>query len=209
MRLTKYTHACVALESLTSRLVIDPGIWSEAAVWQGTDAVLITHEHVDHFDVEALRRWLASNSSARAYAPSSVTSHLADLGDAVVTVAAGDSISVAGFDVQTVGGEHAEIIDGLPGCANVGYLVDASVYHPGDSFFVPSEEVSTALVPTSGPWVKLRESIEFVRAIAPTRAFSIHDAPLNEIAMGMVDGWIERSTQTDYARAILGEPIEL
>lgn len=59
----------------------------------------------------------------------------------------------AGFTGRAaVGGEQAEIIDGLPGRPNIGSVGD-DVYHPGDSRFVPDETVETPLAPASGPWL--------------------------------------------------------
>ncbi len=55
MRLTRFTHSCVRLEVDGRVLVIDPGIWSEPRALDGADAVLVTHEHVDHVDVLRLR----------------------------------------------------------------------------------------------------------------------------------------------------------
>jgi L-ascorbate metabolism protein UlaG (beta-lactamase superfamily) len=125
-----------------------------------------------------------------------------------LAVAAGDTFSVAGFSVRAVGGAHAEIIDGLPGCPNLGFIVDG-VYHPGDSLFVPAEAVDTLLVPASGPWLKLREAIEFVRAVRPARAFPIHDALLSDLGNGNFDGWLEAKGGAEYARLPLGEPVEV
>ena len=45
------------------------------------------------------------------------------------------------------GGQHALIHPAIPMIANLGYLVDGSVYHPGDSFTVPTAPVSTLLLP--------------------------------------------------------------
>ena len=50
MLITKFTHSCVRLEKAGRVLVIDPGMWSEAGALLGADAVLVTHEHVDHVD---------------------------------------------------------------------------------------------------------------------------------------------------------------
>jgi L-ascorbate metabolism protein UlaG (beta-lactamase superfamily) len=209
MRLTKYTHACVTLEQQDTRIVLDPGMWAEAEAFEGVSAALITHEHGDHFDLESLREWTARDSAAVIYGPDSVTAQLTELGDRVITVGPNEDLAIGAFSIRTVGGLHAEIIDGLPGCPNVGYVVNKDVYHPGDSFFVPTESVRTALVPTSGPWLKLSESIEFIRALTPVLAFSIHDALLNDLAMGMVDRWLEQKSGAAYERAVIGLAIDL
>jgi L-ascorbate metabolism protein UlaG (beta-lactamase superfamily) len=131
----------------------------------------------------------------------------------VTEVLPGQSFEAAGFTVDVVGGVHAEIFEGLPGCANVGYLVGSggtTVYHPGDSLFVPDTRVDVLLIPVSGPWFKLGEGLDFVRAIAPQRAYPIHDRLLSEdIGMPLIDGWFERMGRTAYARPALGEAVDL
>lgn len=209
MHLIKYTHACVRVEQDGRSLVIDPGVWSEAEALSGTDDVLITHEHFDHVDADRLAGALAANPALRVYAPASVAGQLTALGSAVTTVAVGDSFTVAGFAVSAVGGRHAEIYDGLPGCDNVGFIIDNALYHPGDSLFVPDKQVATVLVPASAPWLKLREAIDFVRAAKPARAFPIHDAMLSEIGQQSFDRWMDMKGDTDYARIPIGGSVEL
>ena len=56
MRLTKLGHSCVRLDKDGAILVIDPGGWSDpAAALDGAAAVLVTHEHRDHLDADAIR----------------------------------------------------------------------------------------------------------------------------------------------------------
>ena len=55
MRLTKLEHACVRLEKDGATLVIDPAAWSMPRALDGASAVLVTHEHFDHFDADGLR----------------------------------------------------------------------------------------------------------------------------------------------------------
>jgi len=45
----------VTLEHDGRRLVIDPGEWSEARALDEADAVLLTHEHSEHVDLERVR----------------------------------------------------------------------------------------------------------------------------------------------------------
>ncbi|MEV7181703.1 MBL fold metallo-hydrolase [Kitasatospora sp. NPDC093679] len=205
MRLTKYGHACVRIEDGDRVLVIDPGTLSEAEALSGATAVLITHEHADHLDLGKLAAARKDNPSLTVHTHPALA---AALGDGATAVAAGDAFTAAGFTVRAVGGEHAEIIDGLPGCPNLGFVVDG-LYHPGDSLHVPAEPVDTLLVPASGPWLKLREAIEFVRAVRPARAFPIHDANLSAVGMDNFDGWLREEHGTDYARIPPGGSVDL
>jgi L-ascorbate metabolism protein UlaG (beta-lactamase superfamily) len=205
MRLTKHGHACVRIESGDRVLVIDPGTLSETESLSGATAVLISHEHDDHVDIDKLRTARASNPAMTVHTHPALA---ATLGDGVTAVSAGDTFTAAGFTVRAVGGEHAEIVDGLPGCPNIGFIVDG-VYHPGDSLFVPTGVVETLLVPLSGPWLKLGEAVEFVRAVGPARAFPIHDAHLNEVGVDTFDWWLGRKGGTDYARIPLGDSVSL
>jgi L-ascorbate metabolism protein UlaG (beta-lactamase superfamily) len=199
MRLTKYSHSCVRFEDGGRALVIDPGSFSEAAdALAGADAVLITHEHVDHLDEPALRAAVAVNPRLPVWAPAPVAAQLADLGDSVTAVGAGESFDAAGFAVRTFGGEHAQIHPKIPIVANVAYLIDDTVYHPGDSFTVPGVAVSTLLTPIHAPWSKVAEVVDFVTAVDAAQAFQIHDALLNANGLGLVERLINQLAGTPY-----------
>jgi L-ascorbate metabolism protein UlaG (beta-lactamase superfamily) len=209
MRLIKYTHACVRLEQDGRTLLIDPGIFSERVAYEGVSSVLITHEHFDHVNVELLPSILEANPGLKIYTSGALGAQLRSLGDAVVTVSVGDTFTADGFHVQAVGGRHAEIYEGMPGIANLGYIVDGEIYHPGDALFVPSVPVPTLLVPVSGPWLKVSEMLDFIRQIAPRRAVPIHDALLSEIGQQIHDNWAQTKGQTEYARIPIGSSVEL
>ncbi|BFV60173.1 MBL fold metallo-hydrolase [Kitasatospora sp. CMC57] len=207
MRMIKYGHACVRLETDGRVLVIDPGTFSEAEALDSVSDVLVTHEHADHLDLAKLVAARELNPALRVYLPAKAAEQVPELGDAVVVVETGQQFTAAGFTVDVVGGAHAEIYDGLPGCANVGFVVDGDVYHPGDSLFVPEQPVTTLLVPAAAPWLKLGEALDFVRAVKPVRAFPIHDAFLSDLGRGNVDGWMDFRSGTEYARVGLGESV--
>ena len=208
MRLTKFGHACVRLDDGDRRLVIDPGTYTEPVALDGATAVLVTHEHADHVDVDQLETACRDNAALTVHGPTAwAESVRARLGDAVVGLSEGDTFTAAGLEVRAVGGKHAEIIDGLPGCANLGYVVEG-IYHPGDSLFVPDEQVETLLVPASGPWLKLREAIEFVRTLRPARTFPIHDVGLSDLGCANFDAWLG-DEKTDYSRIPLGGSVTL
>jgi L-ascorbate metabolism protein UlaG (beta-lactamase superfamily) len=187
MRFTKLGHSCVRLEKDGSVLVLDPGVWTDAtAALVGAAAVMVTHEHVDHLDAGAVRAALRSSPDLRLWANPSVTAQFAEFGDRVRETRHGDVLSAAGFEVHVYGHDHAPIHNDIPQVANTGFLVDGELFHPGDSFTVPSEPVPTLLVPISAPWLKAAEMIDYFRRVAPARGFAIHDAILNDNGLGVM-----------------------
>ena len=207
MRLTKYGHACVRLDLDAGSVVLDPGSYSPEVDLAGVADVLVTHEHADHIDVDRLVPLV--RDGLRLHTNADVAASLAsDHGLEVHAVGPGETFTVAGVDVRVVGGEHAEIYNGLPGCANVGFVL-AGLYHPGDALHVPEVEVATLLVPVSAPWLKLREALDFVRAVAPARAFPIHDAMFSDIGNAGVDRWMVQEGGTDYRRLTPGGSTEV
>jgi L-ascorbate metabolism protein UlaG (beta-lactamase superfamily) len=211
MRLTKLGHACVRLEKDGTTLVIDPGAYSATDALDGADGVLITHEHVDHFAVERLRTAQQRNPDLRIWANRSVAGSLA--GAHVEPVADGDVFSIDGvFEVQVHGEWHAVIHPDIPRVLNVGFLVDETVFHPGDAFTLPNRPVDTLLLPVYAPWCKLAEVIDYVRAVKPRRAIPIHDGLLNDLGLALVDGLLgERGPGigAEYRRVANGETLEL
>jgi L-ascorbate metabolism protein UlaG (beta-lactamase superfamily) len=193
MQLTRFGHSCVRLDLDARAVVIDPGTYSDAAAaLHGASAVLVTHEHADHLDADAVRAAAAANSSLRVFAPPSVADLLADLGDQVTALEPGTSLDVAGFPVRTFGGQHALIHPAIPVVANLGYLIAGAVYHPGDSFTVPPESVHTLLIPTAAPWSKAAEVIDFAVAVRAPQAFQIHDALITDAYATIVEGHLDR-----------------
>jgi L-ascorbate metabolism protein UlaG (beta-lactamase superfamily) len=206
VRLTKYGHACVRLDLDAGSVVLDPGSYSPDVDLAGVADVLVTHEHADHIDVDRLAPLV--RDGVRLHTNADVAASLAsEHGLEVHAVGPGETFTVAGVVVQVVGGEHAEIYNGLPGCVNVGFVL-AGVYHPGDAMHVPGIEVETLLVPVSAPWLKLREALDFVRAVGPARAFPIHDAMFSDIGNAGVDRWMVNESGTDYRRLAPGESTE-
>jgi L-ascorbate metabolism protein UlaG (beta-lactamase superfamily) len=187
MRFTKLGHSCVRLEKDGAVLVIDPGIFSDAAgALDGATAVMVTHEHPDHLDTEAIRAALSNDAGLTLWANQSICAQFGECGDQAHEVRHGDALAVAGFSVHVYGTEHALIHQDIPLVVNNGFLVEGELFHPGDSFTIPEEPVSTLLLPISAPWLKAGEMIDYFRAVAPARGFAIHDAILNEAGLGLM-----------------------
>jgi L-ascorbate metabolism protein UlaG (beta-lactamase superfamily) len=210
VQLTKYSHSCVRLERDGAVLVIDPGAFSEREALDGVDAVLLTHEHIDHVDVEALADALSKRPSVTVYTHPDVVPKLSGLAGAVTTVESGESFTAAGFGVKAYGGWHALIHPDIPRVVNLGFLIEDSVYHPGDSFDVPGDaQVQTLFVPVSAPWLKLAEAVDFVRAVAPRRAYALHDSILTAPGTQMTSATMARLCDCEYARLEPGAVVDV
>ncbi|MBZ9598931.1 MBL fold metallo-hydrolase [Streptomyces yangpuensis] len=210
MKLTKRLHSCVQLEKDGRTLVIDPGAFSEPDAGLGADALLVTHEHPDHFEEGRLRAALDANPAARLWTLRSVAERLAPAYPGRVhTVGHGDTFTAAGFEVQVHGELHAVIHPDIPRVTNVGYLVDGSLFHPGDALTVPGVPVETLMVPVHAPWNKVSEVIDYLREVGPRRALDIHDAYLADIARPIYDFALDKLGGTDHGRLTAGDSAEL
>ncbi len=190
MRLTKLGHACVRLDKDGAVLVIDPGAFSDPQALAGANAVLITHEHFDHIEPERLRAALDADPGLHLWSTAAVAEQFAHLGVRVHTVSHGDTFSAAGFDVHVYGSEHAVLHQDIPIIANVGFMLDGKVFHPGDALTVPEDPVETLLLPANAPWLKLSEMIDYGRAVAPRRGYTIHDALFSETGLKVLGDFL-------------------
>ncbi len=184
MRITKFGHCCLLIEDGGARILADPGVFS--AGWESLrdlSTVLITHLHPDHLDLDRLPAVLAANPLATVYADPGSVKVLADNGIGATAVNAGDILDAANTTVEVFGDTHAVIHHDLPSLDNRGYLISGRLYLPGDSVSVPAVSVEILGLPVSAPWMALKESVEFVRAVDPTIIIPIHEKVLSNTAM--------------------------
>lgn len=189
MRITKFGHSCVRLSAAGSDVVIDPGGWSEREALDGVSAVLITHEHPDHWTVDQLRA-----TDAPVFTIQAVADQISDadpsVAERVTVVRPGDELDVAGFSVRVVGEKHAVIHPELKHFDNSGYLLTAdgrSAFHPGDSFTLPGQDVDVFFGPVCAPWAKLSEVVDLARDVHAPVTVGIHDKVYSELGLAIVD----------------------
>lgn len=176
MQLVHFGHACVLLDTGSTRILIDPGTFS--AGFEGLedlDAVLVTHQHFDHVDAERLPALLKANPRAQLVVDEGTAPSVEN-----ATIARpGDTFKIGGTTVRVVGGQHAVIHEDIPIVPNAGYVVgDGAFYHPGDSLFVPDEDVDVLGLPAGAPWMRTGEAVDFMRAVKPRVAVPIHEKTL-------------------------------
>ncbi len=187
MKLTKYEHACFTVEKEGKLLVVDPGgFTTDLPALDSVVAIVVTHEHPDHFDMNALSALIARNPDAVIYAHESIAGRL---GNALPnrTVVASEGVEAGPFRLEFYGGKHATIHDDIPAVANLGVMINGLIYYPGDSLTQPERPVDVLALPVSAPWMKQSESVDFLTTVKPRLAFPTHDAILSQAGKGLVD----------------------
>jgi L-ascorbate metabolism protein UlaG (beta-lactamase superfamily) len=194
-----------------SALVIDPGSFTmPMGDVDGVVAVVITHEHPDHWTRDQLERILDRNPGARILGPAGVVAAAA--GFEVETVADGDVLRIEPFELKFFGSKHAVIHESIPVVDNTGVLVDDELYYAGDAYHVPPVPVPTLAAPVGAPWLKIGEAMDYVLAVNPRRSFPIHEAPLSQIGKKMAYARIETVTEQGggaFTALEPGESLEL
>ncbi|GAA5149568.1 MBL fold metallo-hydrolase [Microbacterium pseudoresistens] len=185
MRVTKHEHATLRIEDHGETIIIDPGSFTiPLQDLEHLVAVVITHEHPDHWTPEHLERILDAAPDAVIYGPPAVAA-LAE-GFSVQAVEPGDTITAGSFTLRFFGGMHEVIHSSLPVVENVGVLVNDELYYPGDSYAVPEGvEVDVLAAPLGAPWLRVGDAMDFVLAVRPRRAFGTHDMTLSVLGRGM------------------------
>jgi L-ascorbate metabolism protein UlaG (beta-lactamase superfamily) len=172
----------VLIEIGTVRLLLDPGVYSTGfEKLTGLDAILVTHQHPDHLDLDRLPDVLAANPAAELLVDAGSAPSLDRAGIAYQVVGPGQRLELASVRVEVIGGEHGMIHPDIPVVPNNGYLIDGdggTILHPGDSFTRPECPVDLLLLPTAAPWLKISEAVDYLRAVSPTLAVPIHQAIL-------------------------------
>lgn len=210
MKVAKYEHACFTVENAGQVLVIDPGEWTtDFVVTDNIIAIVVTHEHGDHFDPSILAKIYDKNPNSVLVSLQSIVDKMPD--HTTKAVKPGDKIEIGPFNLEFFGGKHAIIHNSYPATENVGVLINDTVYYPGDSFALPGKPIDVLAIPASAPWLKISESIDFLNTVKPFLAFPTHDAILSETGKQLADRMLSQvaeSATIAYSR-IDGTTIEI
>jgi L-ascorbate metabolism protein UlaG (beta-lactamase superfamily) len=194
MRITKHGHACLELEQQGQRLILDPGAYTESmAHAQNVVAIVITHQHDDHCFEAQLDPIIAANPNVQIFGTDEVRARLVPR--EVTAVHHGDFYEVGAFTLEFFGDMHAEIHRSIPLIQNCGVMINDSLYYPGDSFTRPDRPVEVLACPTSAPWLKIGDVMDFVDDVKPRRSFATHNALLSDFGHKLNNSRVQLVTE--------------
>jgi L-ascorbate metabolism protein UlaG (beta-lactamase superfamily) len=182
MLFIKKAHSCIRLEKDGQVLVVDPGGLTDPEVLSNAEAVLITHEHWDHFEEGRLRDAMDANPGLRLWTVRPVAEKMSGYGKRVTTVGPGDAFTAAGFDVEAHGEMHALLHRSVPRILNTGFMIDNAVFHAGDALTVPFRPVDTLMLPIHARWSTEADVVDYLGEIKPKRAVIAHEGMLQDFA---------------------------
>ena len=211
MRITKYEHACFVASIGDKKLVVDPGSFTVPLPdTNNVVAVVVTHEHGDHWTPEHLQRILTNSPEVKFFGPAGVAAAATDFEFTVVSD--GQKVTLDPFTLEFFGEKHAEIHSSFPIIDNVGVLINGQVYYGGDSFTQGPSGVELLAVPASAPWLKIGEVMDYVAAAKPKRSFPTHEMINSVIGNGMANGRIQALTEAgggEFFALTAGDTVEI
>lgn len=192
MKIRKFEHACFAVEQNGQSIIVDPGNWTtNLVIPDDVVAVLITHEHPDHYHPDNIQAIVDKNPSVVIVAHESIVSQLDDY--TTQSVVSNEGIKIGEFALEFFGGEHAIISPGMPIIHNLGVMINNMIYYPGDSFTLPDDKtVNILALPVAAPWMKFSEAAAFLSNVHPITVFPTHDAILSSAGKTLADTMMKR-----------------
>lgn len=210
MKITKYNHACFAVEKNGQTIVVDPGSDTDDFVAdESIVGVLVTHEHGDHFSADHIEAILAKNPDAVLIGPA----HTVESYPTGQLVVEAGTIEIGDFTVAIYPGRHDAVHPEMPTVPVLRYLIDDTVYYGGDTLTVPEGiHPEVVAVPVAANWFRLADAIEMVRTLRPRYAFPTHDRLLSDIGKRQVDMHMTNLTRdygVSYRRLSSSTPLDI
>lgn len=174
MRVTKFVHSCLLVETGEKTVLIDPGKYSwdshllPLGKLERLDFVVITHEHEDHYHLPFVQALTQRFPHAAIVTNGDLAAKLQD-DNVAAPITTG---SEEGLTVFTA--EHEPLPMNRPVPANIGVHIDDFLTHPGDALNIAHARQVLAL-PITAPWGSFKQSLEKVAEVKPRTVIPIHD----------------------------------
>lgn len=208
LKVTKFVHACLLVETPDRVAIFDPGSMSETALDPGKltrlDDIFITHVHGDHMSVPLIKQLIAKFPAVRITTTDEAVKQLATEGiKATATPPAGVSF----FDSPHE--SVAPLFGQPPQEIGIHYLDTLS--DPGDSHSFHETKAVLAL-PITGPWGSTIKALNLALELKPKHVLPIHDWHWNEQARAQTYGMFERvlgERGITFHKLATGQPVDI
>ncbi len=204
MKITKYPQSNFLIEKNGKKLLIDLGNFTlekyKIDELPTPNAILITHQHPDHMDKDALKT--LGGKGIPVYGNSDVEEQLAKEGLEAIRVGDGKEFEAAGFNIKPIDIPHCKLLyctaekktlkapaishdkkckahpylkpettDGPP---NTGFIINGAFFHPGDSIDPQNFEVSSAAIPINGPTIEFENAWGLAGSLKAKKIIPMH-----------------------------------
>lgn len=172
VRITKYVHSCLLVESAERAVLFDPGEYVAAEGVVDLDnlpdiaAVLVTHGHSDHCSTPFIKQL------RERFPEVSIVSN-----QAVVDTLEAEGVKATIEAVPGVTCEqapHQPLPWRTPAPDNWSVTVFEQLTHPGDSLEITKTAPVLAL-PVQAPWGSMKEALDMALELQPETIIPIHD----------------------------------
>lgn len=177
MRITKYLHSCLLVEDQGKVVLVDPGnyIYDAKALDINSlprlDAIVITHEHLDHMDTRLIKEALAKFPNTPIFTTESARNLLEQQGITNVSTTGNEYIKLEPVP-------HEKIWMGSP-AQNVLATLFGKFATPGDSLTF-NTLIDVLALPISGPWANMTQAVGLALELKPKIIIPIHDWHLKD-----------------------------
>ncbi|HTB48605.1 MAG TPA: MBL fold metallo-hydrolase [Verrucomicrobiae bacterium] len=191
MKVTKFVHSCLLVETPSRSAVFDPGVMSESALRADSlarlDDIFITHGHSDHFSLQLVKELVAKFPNVRITSTPEVVAKLSQEG---ITASDQPPQGVGFFDAPH---ENVEPLFPRPQEIGIHYLDVFS--DPGDSHSFHETKAILAL-PVTAPWGSMIKALNLALELKPRHVLPVHDWHWSDTA---------REQTYDMLEGVLGE----
>lgn len=180
MTITKYQQSCFLIELLGKHILIDPGNYAEKANLlrpeqvEKLDAILITHEHTDHCSPSFIKEFVDR------FHPLILTNEatqtlLKEQGIEAEVLIAGENVQLDDVTITGVEQRHGDLPSGNPFPEDIGFLLNNSIYHPGDSRVSATPPKADILCcPIAGPEMDFATAHDLIEKVGPYLVIPMH-----------------------------------
>ncbi|MDB5182658.1 MAG: hypothetical protein JWO47_442 [Candidatus Saccharibacteria bacterium] len=211
MKITKFAHSCLLIESENDVTLFDPGAMSYAAKlldiqnMPRLDRIIITHSHADHFSEDFVGELVAKFPDVRIITTPEVVAALQEKG---ITAQSTPDDTVELFEAAH---ESMAPLALLPMAQNIGVHFMGKLSHPGDSHHFSATKEILAL-PVDAPWGSTIEAVWLADELKPKFIIPIHDWMWNEQwkhdTYERLEGYF-KSQGITFLKMVDGQPTEL